>query len=203
MRFTRHSKYIAMAVLLASSMPSLAQRATDALGPIVRCVAAGKFSVLDQGRLPATATSRSVEPAPGDKPVSLADGYRVILATVHGLPFVNLKVELSAASSAASDREAVEAQMKFLAARRMPDQKELQRTSEGGVDVLALHQPDLNRGGPISFYSLLQPASSIIATLYVLNQAAPKRAFSTYAEYEVLRDEAANLVQSCLKAAGA
>lgn len=192
-----------MAMLLASSMPSSAQRATDALGPVVRCVAAGKFSVLEQGRLPATTASRSVETASGDKPVSLADGYRVILATAQGQPFVNLKVELSAPSSAASDRAAVEEQMKVFSARRAPDQKELQRTSEGGVDVLALHQPDLSRGGPISFYSFLQPARSIIATMYVLNQAAPKRAFSTYAEYEALRDEAVNLVQGCLKSAGA
>ena len=192
-----------MAVLMASSAPSLAQRATDVLGPIVNCVAAGKFSVLKQDRLPATVTSRSVETASGDKAVSLADGYRVILATAQGLPFLNLKVELSVASSAVADREAVEEQMKVFPTRRAPGQMALQRTSAGGVDVLALHQPNLDGGGPISFYSFLQPAKSIIVTLYVLNQEAPKRAFSTYAEYEALRDEAAHLVQGCLKSAGA
>lgn len=198
MRFMKGSRCAAMAILVLCSAPSLAQRGTDPLAPLVSCMAAGKFSVLEQGRLPATVTSRAVETASGARPVSLADGYRVVLATSQGLPFLNLKVELSSVDAAAADREAVEEQMKALSARRSPEQQPLQRTSGSGVDMLALHQPNLERGGPISFYSFFQPARSVIATLYVLNQDVSRRAFSTYAEYEALRDDAARLVQACL-----
>lgn len=166
-------------------------------------MAAGPFSVVEQGRLPVTVASRSVDTAAGPKPVSLADGYRIILATPQGLPFLNLKVELSSPASAAADREAVEAQMAAFSARRSPEQQGLQRSSVGGVEVLALHQPNLDRGGPVSFYSFLQPASGVIATLYVLNQPPAKRAFVTYTDYEALRDDAAGLVQRCMAGGGA
>lgn len=39
---------------------------------------------------------------------------------------------------------------------------------------------------------------SIIATLYVLNQAPEGRAFSSYSEYETLRDAAVSLVGACI-----
>jgi hypothetical protein len=39
---------------------------------------------------------------------------------------------------------------------------------------------------------------ALIATAYVLNQEPARRAYSTYAEYEVLRDDAAQLVQACI-----
>jgi hypothetical protein len=165
---------------------------------VVRCLAAGPFSVIEQGRLPATVTSRAVDTAAGPKPISLADGYRVILATAQGLPFLNLKVELSSPTAAAADREAVQAQMAAFAARRSAAQPGLQHSSASGVEVLSLHQPNLDRGGPVSFYSFLQPASGVIATLYVLNQPPAQRAFASYADYEALRDKAAQWVQGCL-----
>lgn len=199
-RFFRH---LALTALAAASASSWSQRATDPLAPVMRCIAAGKFGVLEQGRLPASATSRTVETAAGNKTVSLADGYRVILATSQGQPFVNLKVELSSAADAAADRATVEAQMALFASRRSGDQQALQRAVDGEVELLSLHQSDLERGGPISFYSLFVPSKALIASLYVLNQPPGQRAFSTYADYEVLRDEAVKLVQGCAAAGGA
>jgi len=199
-------RYIQLALclaLLSNSTPSTAQRDGDPLAPILRCVQGGNFATLEQGRLPATVTSRSVDTLSGPRSVSMRDGYRLILATSQGKPFVNLKVELSAPASATNDREAVEAQMLAFSSRRTPDQRELQRTLTSGVEVLVLHQPDLERRGPLSFYSMFVPSRSIIATLYILNQDPAGRAFSTYGEFETLRDEAANLVQRCLAASGA
>jgi hypothetical protein len=169
----------------------------------MRCIAAGKFGVLEQGRLPASVTSRTVETAAGNKTVSLADGYRVILATAQGQPFLNLKVELSSPADAAADRATVESQMALFSSRRSGAQQALQRVVHGEVELLSLHQPDLERGGPISFYSLFVPSKALIASLYVLNQPPGQRAFATYADYEGLRDEAVKLVQGCAVAGGA
>lgn len=185
------------ATLLVPTL-ALAQREGDPLAPIVRCVAAGKFKVLEQGRLPPSVTSRSVDTQSGVRTVTLSDGYRVILATSQGKPFVNLKLELSVPTSAAADREAIEGQMQAFSSRRSHDQKALQRTEVSGVEVLELHQPNLERGGPLSFYSLFVPAKSMVATVYVLNQEPAGRAFASYSDYEALRDEAVQLVQGCL-----
>ena len=186
------------AAFVASTMPAAAQRSADPLAPIVRCIEAGKFRVLEQGRLPASVTSRAVETLEGAKTVTTVDGYRVILATAQGLPFVNLKVEQSATAAAAADRDAVAGQMKALSSRRAPGHGDLQRTSGRDGDVLALHQPSLEAGGPLSLYSIFVPSKAVIATAYVLNQAPGKRAFATYGEYEALRDEAMTLVQRCV-----
>ncbi len=203
MPFKRVFRHLALAALAAASVSSWGQRAGDPLAPIVRCIAAGKFGVLEQARLPASATSRSVETAAGNKTVSVADGYRVILATSQGQPFVNLKVEQSSPADAAVDRATVEAQMALFSSRRSGAQQALQRVVDGEVELLSLHQPDLARGGPISFYSLFVPSKALIASLYVLNQPPGQRAFSTYADYEALRNEAVKLVQGCAAAAGA
>ena len=196
----RFIQFVLCAALLAASATSSAQRESDSIAPVVRCVQQGKFIVLEMGRLPETVTSRSVATLTGTKSITTRDGYRVILATSQGKPFINLKVELSLSSSAAADREAVEGQMQAFSSRRSPEQQELQRTITAGVEVLALHQPSLAKPGPLSFYSMFVSAKSIIATIYVLNQQPEERAFSKYSEYETLRDEAANLVRVCLVA---
>jgi hypothetical protein len=202
LRFVSCCKPIVLAAFLAASVSAHAQRVGDPLAPIVRCIGTGKFAVLQQGRLPASVTSRSVETPTGNKTVTLADGYRVILATSQGEAFVNLKVELSSTAEAAADRAAVEEQMKLFSSRRGPGPKDFQRTAHGGVEVLELHQPNLEDGGPVSFYSIFVPSKAIIATLYVLNQKPDKRAFSTYGEYEALRDQAVKLIQGCAATAG-
>ena len=202
MSLPRYAQLSFCAALLVTAATSFAQRGSDPLAPIVSCIRDGKFRVLEQGRLPATVTSRLVQTSAGPKPVSMTDGYRVILATSQGRPFVNLKIELSVPNSAAADRDAVLSQMQAFSSNRSADQKELQRTLAAGVEVLALHQPSLERGGPLSFYSMFVPEKFIIATLYILNQEPEGRAFATYGEYEALRDEAANHVQACIAAGG-
>ncbi|MBQ0935972.1 hypothetical protein [Ideonella paludis] len=189
--------------LLAGSASSMAQREADALAPVVQCFGGGKFAAKEVNRLPEAVKARSVETLTGPKSVSMVDGYRVILTTAQGKPFVNLKIEQSAAAQAASDREAVVAQMEAFSSKRTPDQQPLARSVHGDVEVLALHQPSLDGRGPLSFYSMFVPVKSMIATMYVLNQDGSDRAFSTFAQYEQLRDEAAGLVLRCLAGSGA
>ena len=185
-------------VFLLAPDSSMAQSLSDPLAPIVSCVQTGKFQVLRKDRLPISGATRTVDTLNGTRIVMAADGYRLILATSQGEPFANLKIELSAPTSVQADREAIIGQMQALSEKRTSDQKELQRTVVGGVEVLALHQASLERRGPLSFYSMLMPTKSLIAILYVLNQRVEVRSFSTYSEYVVLRDEVVNLVRTCL-----
>lgn len=198
MKFVNVLRVGAVLAGVAVALPAFAERSKDSLAPIVRCVSEGAFKVLQEERLPEGVTTRRVETAVGGRAVSLADGYRVTLATAQGLPFLNLKIELSEADSAATDREIVESQMKAFSDRRAPGQKEMQKSSKRGVEMMALHQPSLERGDMLSLYTYFVPAKSIIATLYVRNQEASKRAFATFAEYEKLRDQADTLIQGCL-----
>lgn len=187
------------AALLCAPMLSVAQQEEGALAPIVQCLRAGPFGVLEHKRLPANVKIRSVETARGPKLVSIIDGHNLILATPQGLPFINVRVELSLTETAAGDRAAIAEQMQFLSSKQEPGDKALQQTTQSGVEISALHRATLERKGAISFYTLVVPARNVIATAYILNQEpADKRAFATYAEYEVLRDKAVALMQTCL-----
>ena len=189
------------AVLIVASGSASAQRSSDPLAAIVRCVAGGGFAVLTTDRLPDSVTARSVMTQGGNRRVSMKDGYRIILATDKGEPFVNLKVEQSDPGLAADDRAAVEAQMQMFTTNT-PRHLTLERRSLNGADLLGMDLPGLDVQGPISFYSAFVPARSLIATLYVLNQAPERRAFASYAEYTTLRDQALSLVTGCLRTEG-
>lgn len=195
-------KVALIGALVAGASSSMAQREADSLAPMVQCLRSGKLAAKEVNRLPEAVKARSVETLSGSRAVSTVDGYRVILTTAQGKPFINLKIEQSAAAQAASDRDAVVAQMEAFSSQRTPDQQPLSRRVLGDVEVLALHQPSLDRKGPLSFYSMFVPTKSMIATLYVLNQDGSDRAFSTFSDYEQLRDEAADWVRGCLAKTG-
>jgi hypothetical protein len=177
---------------------ALAERATDPLAATIQCISSGQLKTLESSRLPESTTSRSVATLEGERSVSLADGYKVILATPQGIPFVNLKLELSRPDSADADRSAIKQQMQAFASRRPPTAMDLVRSNVRGLEVLALHQPDLSRGGPVSFITAFAESRSLVATLYVLNQEPAKRAFATYEQYESLRDEAIEHIFGCI-----
>lgn len=92
--------------------------------------------------------------------------------------------------------------MRAFASRRPPHAKDLASSNVRGLEVLALHQPDLNRGGPVSFISAFAESRLLVATAYVLNQDPARRAFSTYEQYESLRDEAMQHIFGCITGGG-
>lgn len=188
------------AALVLTMAPARAERSGDPLGPIADCVGKGELKLLERGRLPESVPTRSVSTASGTRQVSMADGYRVLLATPQGLPFVNFKVELSTPESAEADRGAILAQMQQLAERSAAskDDAVVKRERVGDAEVLALHQKDLSRPGPLSFYSIFVPARHLVSTIYVLNQDPAKRAFSSFDDYVKQRDAAIAAALRCL-----
>jgi hypothetical protein len=175
----------------------------DPLGTAVRCVQEGRFVVTDVGRLSASVTSRQVATVDGPLPVSLADGYRLMLQMPgHSVPFVNLKFEASRPEMAEADRLAVRAQLLAMDERRPAGQAPLQPIQRMGVETLGLHQSSLDASGPLSWVTMMVPARHVIATAYILNAQPGQRAFATFAEYESLRDEALELVHRCLRTSG-
>lgn len=58
--------------------------------------------------------------AAGERPVSTADGYRLMLFRRSRLPLVNLKIERSAAGQFAADRETIVAYMQEMSASSRP-----------------------------------------------------------------------------------
>lgn len=195
-----HRHLLAIPVLLATLGAHAQDRTADPLAPLAQCINRSQFQFRTQDRLPAGATTRIVKMAAGDRQISTADGYRLMLFRKSSLPFVNLKIERSAEGQFAADRETIVAQMREMAARgKLPQQLPLETDARDGVEVLGLNNASIAQAqGIISLYTLLHAASGTVATAYLLNQPADPRDFATDAQYQALRTQLIASLVSCM-----
>ncbi|CAN7509000.1 hypothetical protein LJR289_003485 [Pseudoduganella sp. LjRoot289] len=189
-----------LALALAALPACAADRSTDPLAPVVQCLADGDFKLAQQQRLPATSTSRQVATAAGNYAVSTADGYRLLVHKASSAPLVNLKVELSAPGKFAADRVTVLAQLREMSNKRPPGMMALTLSEVNGVEVMAVNNPTIERGGPISLYTLAHEGSGVISTAYILSQPKEVREFGNYEQYAALRDQFIAKLAGCLAA---
>jgi hypothetical protein len=196
----KHRYLLAIPALLAALVAQAQERTDDPLAPLAQCINRSEFKFKAQDRLPAGATTRSVKLATGEGQVSTADGYRLMLFRKSSLPFVNLKIERSAAGRFAADRETIVAQMQQMSANSKPPHLvPLETDTRQGVEVLGLNNASIAQAqGIISLYSLLHAASGTVATAYLLNQPADPRDFATDAQYQALRDQFLASLVSCM-----
>ena len=195
-----HRHVLAIPVLLATLGVHAQDRTADPLAPLAQCINRSQFQFRTQDRLPAGATTRIVKMAAGDRQISTADGYRLMLFRKSSLPFVNLKIERSAEGQFAADRDTIVAQMREMAARgKLPQQLPLETDTRDGVEVLGLNNASIAQAqGIISLYTLLHAASGTVATAYILNQPADPRDFATDAQYQTLRTQLIASLVSCM-----
>ncbi|OEZ72943.1 hypothetical protein JAB5_09630 [Janthinobacterium sp. HH103] len=191
---------LAIPVLLAAQAAHAQDRTADLLAPLAQCINRSEFQFKTQDRLPASATTRVVKMAAGERRVSTADGYRLMLFRKSSLPLANLKIERSAAGQFAADRETIVAQMQEMSASsKPPHQVPLETDARQGVEVLGLNNASIAKTpGIISFYTLLHAASGTVASAYVLNQPADPRDFATDAQYQALRDQFIASLANCM-----
>lgn len=195
-----HRHLLAIPVLLATLGVHAQDRTADPLAPLAQCINRSQFQFRTQDRLPAGATTRIVKMAAGDRQISTADGYRLMLFRKSSLPFVNLKIERSAEGQFAADRDTIVAQMREMAARgKLPQQLPLETDARDGVEVLGLNNASIAQAqGIISLYTLLHASSGTVATAYLLNQPADPRDFATDAQYQALRTQLIASLVSCM-----
>jgi hypothetical protein len=179
--------------------PAVAQeRTADPLGGLAHCFDDGEFRVASSARLPASKQFREVQTRNGAARVSTVDGYRLMLHKESRAPLVNLKVEKSADGQFEQDRAAVLAYMELFSETRGEGATALEVTRQEGVEVMALNQPGIDGGGPLSFYSFTHQPSGVIGTAYILSQPPAMREFRNYAEYTSLRDRFVGKLVRCM-----
>lgn len=199
-----HRQLLVLPLLVAALAAQAQERTADPLAPLAQCINRSEFQFRQQDRLPLSATSRVIKMKAGERRVSTADGYRLMLFHKSSLPFVNLKIERSAAGGFAADRETIVAQMQEMSANSKPPQLvPLETDARQGVEVLGLNNPYImHSSGVISLYTLLHAASGTVATAYLLNQPADKREFATDAQYLALRDQFIAALAACMADTG-
>jgi hypothetical protein len=162
-------------------------RLPSKLLPYTQCSFSGGLASVSTERAPNLPMARPVETPSGTKRVSVADGYRAILAFPNTDPFINLKIEVSVAGRYAEDKRTVLEQMQAFADGAKGIKMSVERSTLNGVDVAGLNNPSI-QSNQISLYSLFDDKETMIVTAYILNQVAERRAFKDMASYRKLRD---------------
>jgi hypothetical protein len=180
-------RFLFAGMVLGGSSAALAQ--PDPLRQLTTCGFGNKLRVESVARWPADAPARMVQTSNGPMPVSVADGYRMMLAFPGTKPFVNLKLERSQPGKLAADRTAILAQMTSFAATPGAQVSPFKVVARTGVEVMALNSPSLDGGGVISIYTLISEKSNVVATAYLLNQKPAERKFKDFHQYQQLRDD--------------
>jgi hypothetical protein len=181
-------RFLFAGMVLGGSTAALAQPA-DPLRQLTTCSFGNDLLAQSVSRWPADAPARIVQTSGGPMPVSVADGYRMMLAYPHTKPFVNLKLERSQPGRLAADRTAILAQMTSFAATPGATVSPFKVIARNGIEIMALNSPSLDGGGVISIYTLISEKSKVIATAYLLNQKPAERKFKDYQQYQQLRDD--------------
>jgi hypothetical protein len=177
--------------LLTPAAPSI-------LVPYTMCTFSDQLAAVSVDRLNDTPMARTVNTASGSKPVSVADGYRVMLAYPNTDYFVNLKVEQSVAGRFAEDKQHIVEQMQEIVAHSSGRLVKLEQTTTKGIVVFGLNNRGIDTGGVVSFYTLFDETKGIVVTAYILNGDPQHRAFDNMAQYLKLRDKFVSAYVSCM-----
>jgi len=171
----------------------------DSLKPYTSCRFEDDLKVVQVDRLPKGVTFRTVTTSSGEKKVSLADGYRVMVAYPKADFFANIKAEKSNPDDYAKDKETVTEGLKWAIAngKEMESQEPL-KVSYNGFEGYAMNRKSLV-GNTLGITVLFSDAEHHIITIYFLNENPKKRKFQTIEEWRTLRDNFLNRYTSCVK----
>ena len=193
-------RVVFVVMVLCGAGCALARQApADPLGPLMRCSFGKDLQAQSVNRWPANMPARAVQTSTGPMQVSIADGYRMLLAYPNTAPFVNLKLERSQPGKLGADRTAILAQMTSFAATPGAPVAPFKVIERSGIEIMALNNLTLT-GDVISLYTLISEKNNVIATAYLLNQKPAERKFKNFEQYQALRDDFIHSLTVCMAA---
>lgn len=191
---------IFVAVNAAVSSFAQSSERDDALKPFLSCELDSGLKIVQVDRLPKDVKSRTVKTSKGDKKVSLADGYRVMVAYNDDRDwFANIKAEKSVTADYEKDKELVIENLKWAASTSKElESQEPVKVSFGEYEGYGTSKQTLT-GNMLGIYVLFSDVDRTITTFYFINQNSKRKRFQTIEEWRVVRDEFLKTYTTCLK----
>ena len=192
--------------ILATTLLLIAGNATaqtisrdESLKPYTTCEFEDGLKIVQVDRLPKDVTFRKENTSSGEKQISLADGYRVMVAYVKTDFFANIKAEKSDPTKYATDKDTAIEALKWAAStsKEMESQDPI-KVSYNGFDGYAINRKSI-MGNTLGITLLFSDPNQHIVTIYFLNQSPKKRKFQTIEEWRTLRDNFLNRYTACVK----
>ena len=200
---TQHlTRFVAISMIVGLlTSPALAQSSErdDSLKPYTECNLDSGLRIVQLDRLPKDVKSRTVQTSKGDQKISLADGYRVMVAYNEKKDwFANIKVEKSFATEYERDKEGVVENLKWAAStsKELESQEPI-KVSFNGYEGLGTSKRALG-GNLLGIYLLFSDAERTIITIYFINQNYKRPRFQTIEEWQGVRDEFLKTYTACI-----
>jgi hypothetical protein len=150
-------------------------------------------------RLPKDVTSRTENTSTGEKQISLADGYRVMVAYPKTDFFANIKAEKSDPAKYEVDKQIALEGLKYAAiTTKDMESSEPVKLSYDGFEGYTINRKSIV-GNTLGITVLFSDSNYQILTIYFLNQTAKKRRFQTIEEWRTLRDNFLKRYTVCAK----
>ena len=151
-------------------------------------------------RLPETyRTSRTVTTAKGEVEITCIDGYRILYNNNKKVPFVNLKVELSAKKEYEKDQKNLIENLKYLNANsKGMETKNLIELEFNGYKIYGLSRGTIESGSTLGTFVMF-PGNGVTVYFYFNNIKPEYRNFESIADYKKQRDRFMNEYTKYLK----
>jgi len=172
----------------------------DSLKPFTSCDLHDGLKIVQVDRLPENVKSRTVKTSSGDQKISLADGYRVMVAyNEHRDWFANIKAEKSATPDYERDKQTAIENLRWAASvgKEMESQEPI-KVSFGDYEGYGSSRRTLI-GNVLGTYLLSSDVDHTITTFYFINQNSKKKRFQTIEEWRVLRDDFLKTYTACVE----
>ncbi len=192
---------VSVIVGLALSFSAFGQstQRDDSLKPHTSCELESGLKIVQVDRLPKDTRFRTVETSKGDLKISLADGYRVMVAYNNKRDwFANIKAEKSLPGEYERDKESVIENLKWAASTSKDlEHPEPVKVSFNGFEGYGTSKQMLT-GNMLGIYLLFSDADQTITTFYFINQNAKRTRYQSIEEWRTIRDEFLNTYTKCI-----
>ena len=172
----------------------------DSLKRFTACDLHDGLRIVQVDRLPKKTKSRTVKTSSGDRKISLADGYRVMVAyNEHRDWFANIKAEKSVAGEYERDKQNAIENLKWaVSVGTEMESQEPVKVTFGEYEGYGSNRRTLV-GNMLGIYVLFSDVDATIITFYFINQNSNRKRFQTIEEWRVLRDEFLETYTTCAK----
>ena len=172
----------------------------DSLKSFTSCDLHDGLNIVQVDRLPENVKSRTVKTSNGDQKISLADGYRVMVAYNEDRDwFANIKAEKSVTPEYERDKQTAIENLRWAASvGKEMESPEPVKVSFGNYEGYGSSRRTLI-GNVLGTYLLFSDVDHTITTFYFINQNPKKKRFQTIEEWRALRDEFLKTYTACVE----
>jgi len=172
----------------------------DSLKPYTTCELDSGLRIVQVDRLPKGVKSRTVTTSKGERTISMADGYRVMVAYNDDKDwFANIKAEKPFTADYERDKESAIENLKWAASTTKElESEEPVKVSFNGLEGYGTSKQALKTGNMLGIYVLFSDADRTITTFYFTNQNEKRRRFQTIEEWRAVRDEFLKTYTRCI-----